>query len=53
MFKSRRMIWAGYLARMGRMKNAYILGFENLKGGGHLEELGVDGSILLEWILEK
>jgi hypothetical protein len=26
---------------------------ENLKGRGHLEDLGVDGKIIYEWILEK
>jgi hypothetical protein len=26
---------------------------ENLKGREHLEELGVDGRIILEWILGK
>jgi hypothetical protein len=26
---------------------------ENLKGRDHLEDLGVDGKIILEWILQK
>jgi hypothetical protein len=26
---------------------------ENLKGGDHLEDLGIDGKIILEWISEK
>jgi len=26
---------------------------ENPKGRGHSEDLGVDGNIILEWILEK
>jgi hypothetical protein len=29
------------------------LWLENLKGGDHSEELGIDGKIILEWILEK
>jgi hypothetical protein len=27
--------------------------FENVKGRGHSGDLGVDGIIILEWILEK
>jgi len=30
-----------------------IFWLENLKGGGHLEDLVVDGKIILEWILRK
>jgi hypothetical protein len=26
---------------------------ENLKGTGHFKELGIDGKIILEWILGK
>jgi len=26
---------------------------ETLKGRDHLEDIGVDGTIILEWILEK
>jgi hypothetical protein len=34
------------------MRNVYIV-FENLKARSHLGEVGVDGKIVLEWILEK
>jgi hypothetical protein len=38
----------------GRMRNAYtVFWLENLKGRDHLEDLGVDGKIILEWILRK
>jgi hypothetical protein len=38
---------------MGEMRNAYnILVPKNLKGREHLEDLGVDGRIILEWVLE-
>jgi hypothetical protein len=30
-----------------------IFSFENLKGRGHSEDVGVDGRIILEWILGK
>jgi hypothetical protein len=35
----------GHVALMGEM--------ENLKGRDHLEYLGVDGRIILEWIFGK
>jgi hypothetical protein len=34
--KSRRMKWAGHVARMGKMRNAYES--ENLNGTDHLEK---------------
>jgi hypothetical protein len=33
----------GHVARVGRMRNAYSIGLENLKGRDQLEELGIDG----------
>jgi hypothetical protein len=36
---------------MGVMRNAYKILIENLKGREHSEDLGVDGKIILEWIL--
>jgi hypothetical protein len=38
---------------MGYMINAYKLLSENPKGRDHSVDLGVDGRIILEWILEK
>jgi hypothetical protein len=49
--KSRNMRWAGHVARMGAMINAYET-LVGLKGREHSEDLGVDGSIT-EWILKK
>jgi hypothetical protein len=52
--KSRRMRWAGQVARMRGMRNAYIeLLSENLKGREHSEDVEVGGKIILEWILGK
>jgi hypothetical protein len=51
--KSRRMGWAGHVALMVEMRNASNILVENLKGRDHLEDLGVDGRITLEWILGK
>jgi hypothetical protein len=42
--KSRRIGWAGHVAQS-------LVG--NLKGRDHLEDLGVDGMTILEWILEE
>jgi hypothetical protein len=44
------MRWVEYVACMGEMRNACSI-FENLKGRDHIENLGIDGRIILEWIL--
>jgi hypothetical protein len=35
--KSRRIRWAGHVARIGEMKREYIFGFENVKGRDQLK----------------
>jgi hypothetical protein len=47
--KSREVRWAGHAARIGEMRNVYT----DLEGKDHLEDLGVDGKIGLEHILDK
>jgi hypothetical protein len=42
--KCRRMIWAKCVSRMGE---------KNLKGRVHLDDLDVDGKVVLEQILGK
>jgi hypothetical protein len=37
-----------HVAFIGEMKNTYIFWSENLKGRNHLEDIGVDGKIILE-----
>jgi hypothetical protein len=54
--KSRRMRWAGHVARMveeGGEGRGIFIGFwlGNPKGRDHLEDLGVGGRIILRWIL--
>jgi hypothetical protein len=50
--KSRRMRSVRHVAHVEGV-NAYKVLAENLKGREHLEDLWVDGKILLEWILGK
>jgi hypothetical protein len=47
--KSRRMRWAGHVARME--KSVQHFGGKALRAGDHSEDQGVDGRKLLEWIL--
>jgi hypothetical protein len=51
--KSRRMRLAGHVGCMGTMRNACNILVGKLKGRNHLEVLGVDGKIILEWLLGK
>jgi hypothetical protein len=38
---------------MGEMRNAYNILVGDLNGRDHLEKLGADENIILEWILGK
>jgi len=51
--KSRIMRWAGYVVRVGDRRVAYSVLFGKPVGKKHLEDLGVDGRILLNWIFRK
>jgi hypothetical protein len=51
--KSRRVRWAGYVARMGEERNVYKVLMGNPEGKNHLEDQGVDGRMGSEWILER
>jgi hypothetical protein len=53
MIKPRRMPWAGHVAHIKKMRNAYKILVEKPEGKDHLEDLGVDNKITLEWILGK
>jgi hypothetical protein len=46
--KSRRMSWAGHVARMRKWKMRTKFWLESLKGRGHSEDLGVDVRIILK-----
>jgi hypothetical protein len=51
--KSRRMRWAGYVARLGRGEVFTGFWWGNLRERDHLEDPGVDGVIILRWILRN
>ena len=51
--KSRRMRWAGYVARMGEERGVYrvLVGKSEIRD--HWGDLGVDGWIILGWISRR
>jgi hypothetical protein len=51
--KSRRMRWAGHVARMRRREACIGFWWGNLKERDHWEYLGVDGRIMLGLIFRK
>ena len=51
--KSRRMRWAGHVARRGRRQAFIGFWWGNRKERDHLEESAVDGRIILRWIFRK
>jgi hypothetical protein len=51
--KSRRMRWAGHVARMGERRAAYRALVGRPAEGAQLENPGVDGIVILKWIFKK
>jgi hypothetical protein len=51
--KSRRMRWAGHVARMGEGRNVYRVWWESPKEKDHLKDQSVDGRMGSKWILER
>ena len=51
--KSRRMRWAGHVARMGRGEGCTGLRWGNLRERDHWGDPDADGRIILRWILRK
>jgi hypothetical protein len=47
------MRWVGYVARLGEKRTVYRLWQGNLKTGDQLEDLGVEGRVILNWILNR
>jgi hypothetical protein len=51
--KSRRVRWAGHVARMGRGKACTGFWWENLRERDHLVDPGVDGKMIIRRIFSK
>jgi hypothetical protein len=51
--KSRRMRWAGHVARVGRREGCIGCWWGNLREIDHWGDPGVDERIILEWIFRK
>jgi hypothetical protein len=52
MVKSRRMRWMGHVAQIGDRSVAYRVLVGDLRDRDHLEDLDIDGRIILKWILK-
>jgi Asp-tRNA(Asn)/Glu-tRNA(Gln) amidotransferase B subunit len=53
MIKHSRMRWAEHVEYSREIRNATEFWSENVNERDHSENLGVDGRIILEWILGK
>ena len=51
--KSRRMRWAGHVARMGEERGCMGCWWGNRREGDHWGDLGIDGWIILGWISRR
>ena len=51
--KSRRMRWAGHVARIGEGKDYTGFWWGNLRERDHLVDPGIDGRIILRWIFRR
>jgi hypothetical protein len=51
--KSRGMRWERHVARLGEMRNAYKILIGKPEEKADSKDLGVEGRIILEWILRK
>jgi hypothetical protein len=51
--KARRIRWVDHVARMGGIRTDYKILVGKPEGKRSFGNLGIDGKIILEWILEK
>ena len=47
------MRWAGQVARKTKNRDPTVLKTKNLKETDYLEDLDVDGRIMLKWVVKK
>jgi hypothetical protein len=52
-FRSRRMRWAGHVARMGEERRVYRVLVGKPEGKNHLKDQGVDGRMGSKWTLGR
>jgi hypothetical protein len=45
--------WEGHVARIGDRKGAYRIWYGNLRERDNLEDLGIDGRVILKWVFKK
>jgi hypothetical protein len=53
MIKSIRMKWVGHVARVRESRDAYRVLVGKLSERDHLEDLSLDGRIVLKWVFKK
>jgi len=51
--KSKRIRWAGLIARVGERRGVHRVLVGNLRGRDHLGDTAIDGRIILSWIFMK
>jgi hypothetical protein len=51
--KSRRMRWVGHVASMGQRRGAWRVLVGDLREGEHLEDLHLDGRIILKLVFKQ
>ena len=48
-----KKIWVGHVARMGERRGVYTILVWTPEGRSNLEDLGLEGRIMLKWIFKK